>query len=275
MAIRLSVAIAVCTLAAQPALASFHSLQIEQVIAGVNGHTSAQAIQLRMRGPGENLVSFARIRAWDSAGKNPIILIDFDANVPSGAFGDRVLITSPDFANHTDVTLASDFTMTNLIPESYLKAGRITYEFDDGTIYWSLSFGGAAYTGPTTGNAWNDTDGDFGPPFDGPLPSSGRQALQFPGLASDPSVTNQTDYALTNGPAIFTNNAGESATLVPKMGDLNGDDVVDLDDHIELTMCLAGPGGGLATGCHNADMDGDGDSDLRDFAVSQRVFEQL
>ena len=273
LAIRPGVAIAVCTLAAQPALAVFHLFQIEQVIAGVNGHTSAQAIQLRMRGPGENQVSAARLRAWDSEGANPIILVDFDSNVLSSFTGDRVLITSPDFTKHTDVTLASDFTMTNLIPESYLAAGRITYEQDTGTIFWSLSFGGKAYTGPTTGTV-NDRDGEFGPPFDDPLPSSSRQALQFQGGTSDFSVTNQIDYALTDGPAVFTNNAGESATVVPKLGDLNGDDLVDLDDHFQLTMCLAGPSGGLAQGCHNADMDGDGDSDIRDFAVSQRVFEQ-
>lgn len=273
LAIRSAVAIAVCTFAAQPALAVFHLFQIEQVIVGVNGHTSAQAIQLRMRGPGEILVSFARIRAWDSAGENPITLVDFDADVLSGFIGDRVLISSPDFAKHTDVTLASDFTMTNLIPDSYFAAGRITYERDTGIIYWSISFGGSAYTGPTTGTV-NDQDGDFGPPFDGPLPSNSRQALQFQGGTSDFSVTNQTDYALTDGPAVFTNNAGESAALVPKLGDLNGDDVVDLDDHFELTLCLAGPGWELTQGCHNADMDGDGDSDLRDFAVSQRVFKQ-
>ena len=35
--------------AATPAVATFHLMQIEQVIGGVNGDTSAQAIQLRMR----------------------------------------------------------------------------------------------------------------------------------------------------------------------------------------------------------------------------------
>ena len=36
-------------LLAQPAFATFHLMQIEQVIGGVNGDTSRQAIQLRMR----------------------------------------------------------------------------------------------------------------------------------------------------------------------------------------------------------------------------------
>ncbi len=34
---------------ALPAQATFHLMQIEQVIGGVNGDTTAQAIQLRMR----------------------------------------------------------------------------------------------------------------------------------------------------------------------------------------------------------------------------------
>ena len=69
---------------ASPALASFHLVQIEQVIGGVNGDTSAQAIQLRLRSPGEHHSQFARIRAWDAAGENPIIIIDFLIGAPSG-----------------------------------------------------------------------------------------------------------------------------------------------------------------------------------------------
>jgi hypothetical protein len=40
---------AVLALAAAPAHATFHLMQVEQVIGGVGGYTSAQAIQLRMR----------------------------------------------------------------------------------------------------------------------------------------------------------------------------------------------------------------------------------
>ena len=65
------VAMAVCLIATAPASASFVFMQIEQVIVGVDGDTSAQAIQLRMRFPGANDVQFARVRAWDSAGANP------------------------------------------------------------------------------------------------------------------------------------------------------------------------------------------------------------
>ncbi len=50
--------------AAQPALASFHFMQIEQVIGGVNGDTSAQAIQLRMRSSFQQFVAGARMHRW-------------------------------------------------------------------------------------------------------------------------------------------------------------------------------------------------------------------
>lgn len=209
-----------------PALAnaSFHMIQIEQLIGGVNGDTSAQAIQLRLRFPGETAFEFARIRAWDSAGANPITLIDFEANVPPSGAGTRVLITSPNFGTYTETPLASDFTLTNLIPDTYLAAGRITYEQDTGAIFWSLSFGGAAYTGPTTGLPTNDDDGDFGPPFDGPCPSGTTQALQFQGTAIVLSSTNAGDYELTSGPAVFTNSAGVSfdITVAPAIPLLSG-----------------------------------------------------
>ena len=42
-----------------PAFASFHLMQIEQVIGGVHGDTSAQAIQLRIRFPGDTALEFA------------------------------------------------------------------------------------------------------------------------------------------------------------------------------------------------------------------------
>lgn len=222
LTLRSCVALGVCLVATGPASASFIYMQIEQVMAGVNGDTSAQAIQLRLRFPDANDVEFARIRAWDSAGANPITLIDFDTSVPNGGIGTRVLITSPSFANYTETPLGSDFMLTNLIPDSYLPAGRITYEWSDtGGIYWLLSFGGSGYTGPTTGMRTNDTDGEFGPPYAGPLPSSDLQALLFQGTALDYSTSNATDYALTQTPAVFTNNAGASSAVVPEPGSLS------------------------------------------------------
>src|SRR2546427_10552005 len=68
------VSLLVCLVGARPAHATFHLMQIEQVIGGVNGDITAQAIQLRMRATGENQVSQGRINVRDAAGLNPILI---------------------------------------------------------------------------------------------------------------------------------------------------------------------------------------------------------
>src|SRR5438105_10447925 len=85
---------------APAAKASFHLMQIYEVIGGVNGDTSAQAIELRMRSPGQNfLANSAKLVVVDATGSNPITLINFGSNVTNGNFGSTILITSPNFQN--------------------------------------------------------------------------------------------------------------------------------------------------------------------------------
>ena len=95
---------------------NFHVMQIEQVIGGVNGDTTRQAIQLRMRTSFQNEAEFARLRAWDAAGQNPVLLVDFMSAVPNFDEGDRVLLTTSAFTSATNPTTVPDFTMTNTIP---------------------------------------------------------------------------------------------------------------------------------------------------------------
>ena len=252
---------------AGPALASLHLVQIEQVIGGVDGDTSAQAIQLRIRFFGDNQLQYARLRAWDAAGQNPVTIIDFVSDPPNGTLGVRVLIASENFSAYLDSVIAPDFTMTNLIPSSYLAAGRLTYEGDDGTIYWSLSYGGPAYTGPTTASMHNDDDGDFGPPFDGPLPTTATRGLLFPGAVIDMSTTNFDDYALTPGPSVFTNNMGKSATVVPCPPAIDPIAGTDLKDFALLQNCLSETQGVVATCCEAADIDNDLSVNLLDYGL--------
>ena len=213
---------AVCSLAFLPAAnASFHFMQIAEVIGGVNGDTSAQAIELRMRAGGQNLLSNApKLIVVDATGANPITLINFASNVAIGNLGSTVLIASSTFKNYTanPAAFVSDFTLTNTIPPSYLNAGRLLYEDSSNNILWSLAFGGANYTGPTNGETTNGVadPGKFG----GPLPSTTLQALLYQGTASGQNTNNATDYALTSGAAIFTNNAGTSFTVVPEPSSL-------------------------------------------------------
>jgi uncharacterized repeat protein (TIGR01451 family) len=219
-----STSLGVCLLASA-AFASYHVMKIEQAIGGVAGDTSQQAIQLRLRAPGQNLVGSAQARliARNAAGANPVTLLVFPSNVANSAQGARILVVSSGFAA-AQPAIAADFTMTNTIPASYLAAGRLTFEDSVGTILWSLAWGGAGYTGSNAGDLTNDPDGNFGPPFASALPSTTTQALRF--TASDAtgsaaSSNNAADYGVTAGAAQFTNNAGASGTVAGPQSDLS------------------------------------------------------
>ena len=206
---------------AVPLHASFHLMQIEQVIGGVNGDTTAQAVQLRMRATGENFVTGVQLIAYDAAGNNPITLITFPSGVNNGAVGSRILIATASF--QSQASIPSDFTMT-AIPASYLAAGRLAYlkpTFQSGGVLWSVSWGGVNYTGPNTGTMVNDADGNFAPPFGNVLPSTSMVALQFNGTATAMSTNNAADYSLTAGAAIFTNNAGNSTSAPSVFGNIS------------------------------------------------------
>lgn len=206
-------ALALSALAYRPAGASFHLMQIHEVIGGVNGQTSIQAVQLRMRAVGQSFVSNGRLVVRDATGNNPVVLIAFPTNVTNSGAGVTVLAATSGFAAATTPSLTPDFIFTNPIPNSYLAAGTLTFEDNFGTVLWRLSWGGSAYTGPGTGSLTNDADGNFNPPYSGPLPSTTAQALLFQGSATALSTNNAADYALTAGAATFTNNAGASGTI--------------------------------------------------------------
>jgi hypothetical protein len=197
-----------------PAYATFHLMQIEQVIGGVNGDPTVQAIQLRMRSSGQNLVSQARLRAFDANGANPIVILNIGANVANASLGDRVLIVSTNFVRFTSPSTVPDFFMTRLIPTNYLAAGRLTFESDTGTVYWSLAWGGTNYTGSNAGALDNDSNGNFGPPFNGPLPSDSTSALLFTNAAGALSRSNVVDYIVTPTSAVFTNNDRIGFTVI-------------------------------------------------------------
>jgi hypothetical protein len=200
---------------AVPAFASFHLMQVEQIIGGVNGDPTKQAIQLRTRAIGENFVSSGRLVVWDAAGANPIVISDPTTNVANNATGVRILFASAGFVSATSPAAVPDFIMDQLIPVSYFTAGSLTWEDNFGSIYWRVSWGGAGYTGSNFGLSTNDPDATFGPPVNGELPFRNTKALLFGGLATAPSNTNVTDYALTAGNAVFRNNAGTTFTVQP------------------------------------------------------------
>jgi hypothetical protein len=211
----LSVAFSISiVLSAVPSHATFHLMQVEQVIAGVDGNTTVQAIQLRMRSAFQDQLQESRLVAWDAAGLNPIVVSTPDIPVLNHGSGVRILIASANFSSFTSPPAMPDFTLDNLIPASYLAAGSLTFEnAAGGTVYWRLSWGGGGYTGSNLGSTTNDANGNFGPPVAGPAPSADGRALLFNKAANASSTTNSDDYDLTAAEAVFTNNDGNGFTV--------------------------------------------------------------
>jgi hypothetical protein len=243
--ILLILAIPAAIVAAPPVQASFHLMQINQVLGSYYGDPRVQAIELRMRVSGEESVSQGRISAYDATGQNPVLIIDFDSDVAIGSAASRVLVTSPNLSLHTHPVTAGDFTMTNLIPASYLPAGSLTYESDAGVVLWRFSWGGAAYTGSNSGSTSNDADGNFGPPVPQSLTCNGAGSfiLRCPSPATchtSSSTNNAADYLINSTNVTFRNNAGTDFFLVSlvSVGDCNCDNVVDTDDIDAFVLAL-------------------------------------
>lgn len=278
----ITAALTVTNLYAGAAQATFHFMQIEQVIGAVDGDPTAQAIQLRMRSPGQEQISKARLRAWDADGLNPIELIDYDADVPNEGLGVRILAVTEQFLDYTDPSVTPDFILSEPIPEAYLAAGSITFENDEGTlIVWRFSWGGDAYEGTHSGAETNDDDGDFGPALAEFLLGHGLRGIWFTGDSEAVSSTNAADYMVTDDPAVVVNNAGASFTVTqfncaddpdddrlcagedncPTVSnvdqiDTDGDGASDACDACPLNVGKVLPG---VCGCNSSDVDTDGD----------------
>ena len=218
---------------ATSAHATFHLMQIQQVIGGVGGDTEAQAIQLRMRsGLPQSALTGARLIAYNAAGLNPVEIITFPTGVPVGSLCRNVLISTAAMGDYADGVFAPDFLMTNRIPDSYLAAGSLTFEnpVAIGGVLWRFSWGGASYTGSGMGLTINDADGNFNPAWVPQLPHMTDQAVLFQSACNALSTTNLAQYQTTPGAATFNNNANQSFTVnLPDelVGDLNGDMVVN------------------------------------------------
>lgn len=249
----------------QSVFASFHFMQIELVVGGVNGNITAQAIQLRTRAAAQEQVNRGKLIAWDAEGQNPVLLVDFDDPVSNNAGGARILAATGIMASYTDPPVDPDFILVNPIPASYLAAGSLTFENDEETlIVWRLSWGGANYTGDTTGALTNDDDREFGPPVNDPLPTGELLALTFAGTFDAKSTSNESDYVLSDGHGVLTNNAGDEFILVPADcsdadgagPDSDGDGVRDVCDDCPADALKTEPG---ICGCGVSDVDSDGD----------------
>jgi hypothetical protein len=251
------------------ASASFHLMQIEQVTLALDGDTTVQAVQLRMRSAFQNQMQFGRLVVRDAAGLNPIIIHDFTTAVPVSTSGSRVLVASDAFLTSTVPPAVRNYPMTNLVPASHIAAGKITFEQDNGTILWSMAWGGTGYTGTNSGATTNDSDGNFSPVISGAFPTAGTSALRFNGTATALSTNNAAQYNTVSSNVTFTNNAGANFVLTlppepPCFADYNQDGGVDGADVSDFFM-------DWSSGSPNADANLDGGVDGADVEI---FFEQ-
>jgi len=183
----------------------------------VNGDTTAQAIQLKMRSGGNNVLSgTVRLRAWDAAGLNPIVLSNLGAGINSGACATNgeILLATAAFSSKTTPAAVPDFVMLAPIPSAYLAAGSLTFEGITGSpVYWRLSWGGAAYTGTGAVSIDNDADLTMNPPFPLALPTMGADAVRKMVACPAASTNNSLQYGITAGAAVFENNDQQQFTV--------------------------------------------------------------
>jgi hypothetical protein len=201
----------------RPALANFHVMEIEQIVGGVGGDPNAQAVQLQMRIDGQNMLATqGQLVALDATGNNPVPLSTFPGTNPTAGACKEILLVTPAMAAKTTPAVTGAYTMVP-IPASYLPAGSLIFQ-GFGVIYWRVTWGGAAYTGPQTLSTTNDGDGSSGPAFASGLPSTGAKALVFSSLTNtgcpSPSTNNAADYSLTTGPVVLKNNAAATFTVI-------------------------------------------------------------
>jgi hypothetical protein len=96
-------------------------------------------------------------------------------------------------------------------------------------------------------------------------------ALELSGTIGQPDA----HQSLTMSGATFTLTGGfwpgVQSGLAPP-GDCNADGRVTIEDYSVFGPCLTGPGVVIDPDCECADLDGDFDADLVDFAVFQRAY---
>jgi len=202
----------------RPALANFHLMEIEQIIGGVGGDPNAQAVQLKMRFDLQNVLAANSVVlvARDATGNNPVTLFSFTGTTdPLAGPCREILLVSPAMVGKTNPAVTGAYIMTGKIPPTYLPAGTLSFE-GLGSVYWRVSWGGAAYTGTLGVLAGiNDSDGVTNPPFAGPLPSTSGKALAFVPACATNSTSSAADYAVTASNAVLKNNAAATFTVVP------------------------------------------------------------
>ena len=183
------------------ALQTFHIAEIYKIMAGYNGNTNIQAVEIKMLGAGENLVSGVSLVAVDADSTVSTTLGTFAASVPNGAAGGRILLATTAF--QTTFGITADLTIT---PGILAMTGQVSYE-KPGCRVNTIPYGNVNKT---------VTPGATRAPF---LPVAGATILirriDSPTVPTCPLSENaqlrfEQKQGTSASPDTFTNNAGVS-----------------------------------------------------------------
>jgi len=182
---------------------TFHLAEIYKIMAGYNGNTAIQAVEIRMNATGENLVNGASIVVYNADGTTSTNLGTFAADVPNGVAGGRILCATTGF--QTTFGITADLTFSpGIIP----MTGQVSYEKPTCLVN-AIPYGNV--TAPLTSTTMA--------PF---LPVQGATVLlrtiDTPGVPSCPLAENaglrfQQKQGTPASPITFTNNAGVSVPV--------------------------------------------------------------
>ncbi|HKQ19720.1 MAG TPA: hypothetical protein VJW75_08240, partial [Candidatus Eisenbacteria bacterium] len=105
------------------ARAAFHLNEINKIMAGFNGNTNIQAVEIRMITAGENVVGGGVIRTYNAAGGLVGTLGTFGGNVPNGIADRKILCATALFQSTFGIT--ADLTISpGVIPTT----GQVAFE---------------------------------------------------------------------------------------------------------------------------------------------------
>ena len=246
---------------APPAQAVFHCMRIHAVMAGANGDTSIQYVELRMPIVFQTSVNGTQLRFFNAAGTQTGTFTLGILSITNTAAGSSILIGSDDpstplvneFQDAFGIT--PDFTMD---PDVLAPSGKVQFTgaFDClaplDPVIDSVAYG--SFTGTVD---CPEPPATPGPPASA-LPTTGVQALTLNNLNSqcgtNPGDNNSTEYSLQT--AAPRNNAGDIGAFLPT--DTDGDGVPNASDLCPDTMVAAVVD---ANGCSQAQVDGDLDGD--------------
>jgi len=102
---------------------TFHIMEIVQVMAGYNGNTGIQAVEMKELAAGQDLVATGQINVYDKDGVLATTLGTFAANLANGTSGAHILCATAAFASAFSIT--PDLVLTPGVP---LPSGQIVFE---------------------------------------------------------------------------------------------------------------------------------------------------